>query len=382
MIVTMSDPVDPMPIGPAAEPRGAALALDLGGSRLRAALVDAASGACWGLRWEASEQAGPLAVVEQMRRLLAGIESELAIARDAGAAPDWLPGPDTIASLPLGVAAPGPLDPQTGIMHALPNLQGWSGFPLRTALEEATGRRVRLHNDASLAALGEAWHGAGQGADPLLYLTLSTGIGGGLVVGRRIFGGAAGLAGELGHLIIRDGGPRCGLGHAGCAEGIASGSAIARRAQQLLRDLGIATDKGQGEFELKRDPQAAQAARDAGLGRLYRLATIKDEVMDAADVAAAARAGDSACQALLADAGRTIGLAIAAGINAFDPARVVLGGGLMRAWDLLEAPLRAALEETVLVWEARKIELRPAALGDRSGLVGAGLLAVAPEESR
>lgn len=379
MIVKMHEPVDDPTLSRLpAPPRGAALALDLGGTRLRAALVDAASGECWGLRREASEKAGPRAVVEQMSRLLAAIETELALAVSAGAGPAWLPQPGSIESLPLGVAAPGPLDPQTGVMHTLPNLVGWSGFPLRAALEDATGRRVGLHNDASLAALGEAWHGAGQGADPLLYLTLSTGIGGGLVLDRKLYGGAAGLAGELGHTIIRDGGPRCGLGHAGCAEGIASGSAIARRARQLLRDLEIATDHGQGESEQKRNAHSAQAATSAGLGELYRMDNQKAGPLDAADVAKAARAGDSACQALIADAGRTIGLAIAAGINAFDPARVVLGGGLMRAWDLLEEPLRIAVEETVLVWDARQIELRPAALGDRSGLVGAGLLAVAP----
>ncbi|MCB0215277.1 MAG: ROK family protein [Chloroflexi bacterium] len=321
------------------------LAVDLGGTWLRAALVDLRGGRILARQRCATPLGGPEPLLEAIDALIARLAAELA---DHGGDPIE---PD----LPIGLACPGPLDPDSGTTDGLPNLPGFADFPLAARVTSITGRYCRLHNDASLAALGEAWLGAGRGYDPLLYVTWSTGIGGGIVLDGRLFGGAKGLAGEIGHLVTQDGGPRCALGHAGCAEGIGSGSGIARRARARL-----AQPDGEGVA-------LAVALREAGAAA--------PDAVDARTVSRAALAGDPTCRQLMREAARATGLALAGAVNLIDPARIVIGGGVARgSWSQLMPELQRSLAQSVLAWDRRAIDLVPAALGDDAGLLGAARL--------
>lgn len=317
-----------------------ALAVDLGGTRLRVAVVDTDGAVLASRRIPTPTAEGPDAVVETMRVELSRLPYE------PGGSP---PGP----CAGIGVAAPGPLDPATGVVYEIPNMPGWQGFPLTERLAEATGLAVWTHNDANLAGLAEARWGAGRGFDPLIYLTVSTGVGGGVIIGGEMLAGRHGLAGELGHVIVRAGGPPCALGHPGCLEALASGTAIARRASELI-------EKRFGEGQASATPSYVEPG-----------APITAEA-----VALAASAGDPLALGVYHDAGEALGLAIGSFINIFDPARIVIGGGVSRAWDLLEAPMWAAVRQVAMVWDIRPIDILPAALGDDAGLVGAGIYAL------
>jgi len=314
------------------------LAVDLGGTRLRVALV--ADGVVLARSSALTDPRGPEAVVAQIQDLAR------ALVDDSGRDRFDHHSPTAIA-----VAAPGPLDPATGTMHALPNLPGWEGFPLGPALAEAIGLPAFVHNDASLAALGEARRGAGRGARLMVYLTISTGIGGGIVAGGRLLEGAHGLAGELGHVVVRLGSSaRCGAGHAGCLEALASGTAIARAAAER---------RARGE------------------------PTVLGAEADAAAVAAAARAGDALACSVYERAAADLGIALAGFVNAFDPDVVVLGGGVaLGAWDLLASGALRAATPTIMAPGARSWRLVPAALGDDAGLVGAAEWAAAQSQAR
>jgi glucokinase len=234
-----------------------------------------------------------------------------------------------------GVAAPGPLDPREGIVLSMPNLPGFEDYPLRAAWGEALGAEVFVHNDANLAALGESRYGAGRGFDPLVYLTVSTGVGGGVVVGGEVLEGVSGLAGELGHVTIDSDGPACNFGHRGCLEALASGTAIGRE------------------------------AAERGLSPPHT----------AAGVAALARAGDAVAAEVFSCAGHYLGLAVGSFVNIFDPGRVVIGGGVANAWDLLAGAVQAGMAEIVMARSARRLEVVRSATGDDAGLLGAALYA-------
>ena len=310
-----------------------ALAVDLGGSRLRVAIVDGGGGIR--ARHDATTPAadGPEAVVGA---ILAAVG-------------ELLPGGAASRCAAVAVAAPGPLDPVTGVVLAAPNLPGWSGYPLADRLTAALGMPVLVRNDANLAALGESLYGAGRNRDPLVYLTVSTGVGGAIVQGGHVVEGATGLAGELGHAILLAGGPACNLGHEGCLEALCSGTAIALRARE--------------EIARGRESLLRERARTGG-------------AITAHDVATAAAAGDPLALEVWTRATTFLGLAIGSFINIFDPARVIVGGGVSRSWPLLREPLLAAAGRVVMSPERRRVDVVPAALGDDSGLLGAAACAL------
>ncbi len=306
------------------------LVFDLGGTWLRAGLADA-SGRLQ-RRWRRpTPTEGPDAVIAAMVAAAHELDPER-------------------TAVGIGIAAPGPLDPAAGMVLTMPNLPGWRDLPLAALLAKALGRPTWLHNDASLAALGEARLGAGSGADPLVYFTLSTGIGGGIVSGGRLFEGRHGLAGELGHILLDPKGPACGLGHAGCLEALASGSALARLARRALA--------------------AGEIPSGSPLAAMARAAAIPP---DAAMLAAAALQSDAWAIAAWQDAGQALGRGLASIINTLDPERIVLGGGLTAAWDLWAGAMHEALAENAVTWPDRACDIVPADLGDDGGLVGAAL---------
>ncbi len=271
---------------------------------------------------------GPRAVLSQMEASL-----RAALGR-AGLAPA-----DLVA---VGIASPGPIDIVEGVVRHPPNLPGWGALPLRRLMQERLGLPVALENDATAAAVGEHAFGAGQGARHMVYVTVSTGIGGGLIIDGRPYRGKGGAAGELGHIIVQADGPLCGCGARGCIEALASGTAIARRGREMI---------AQG-----RAPLLARLAQ--GMEVTAKL------------VAEAARAGDEDCRALLQEAGRLLGLALASYANACDPEVIVVGGGVARAGPHFWRPARATLMATAMPQIRRGLHLRRARLGDAAGALG------------
>jgi len=255
--------------------------------------------------------------------------------------------PGTVRALALG--APGPLDTAKGIIHFAPNLH-WHNIPVRQILEEKFSIPVLLDNDANLAALGEHVFGAGRGEENMVYITVSTGVGGGLILGGRLYRGSSDGAGEIGHMTVSPGGPLCGCGNHGCLEAVASGTAIAREAGELVA-------RGGGQRILD------EAGGDPGK-------------ISAALVAAAAAGGDPEAAAIITEAARFLGIGVANIINLLNPSLVVLGGGVMEIGEPVWIGVRQEVQTRALQAARERARLVPAALGGRSGVMGAIALAL------
>jgi glucokinase len=246
---------------------------------------------------------------------------------------------DTVSA--ISTACPGPLDPSQGIIISTPNIPGWINFPLGDLLEKRYRVPVFLENDANLAALGEWRYGAGQGHNDVLYLTISTGIGGGVITGGRLLTGYRGLAAELGHLTVLPRGPRCSCGQRGHLEAIASGPAIAR-------------------YVTKR----VAAGRKSSLSGCPRI--------NARDISTAARQGDELSLEALAFAGKYLGRAVADYLHIFNPSILIFGGGVSQSGTLLFDPMEKAMREHVMdPAYLDGLQITTARLGDDAGLLGA-----------
>ena len=302
------------------------LALDIGGTKMAAAVV----------RGDGS-LAGPRVVRPTPPG--AGAEDLWATAEavldDAmGAAPDSGP----IAG--VGAGCGGPMTWPAGEVSPL-NIPGWRGFPLRARLQARhPGLPVRLHNDAICLAVAEHWRGRGRDQGSLLGLVVSTGVGGGLVLGGRLIDGATGNAGHIGHMVVDPTGPECACGGRGCLEAIAAGPRVARWAK----------DQGWRGGEPGADARA-----------------LADD----------ARAGDPIAVAAYARAGWALGVAIASAVSLLDVDAVVVGGGLSQAGRLLFEPLRAAYAEHAGLDFAREVPIGTPLLGQEAGVVGAAALLLA-----
>lgn len=299
-----------------------AIGIDIGGTQLRAAVVDAD-----GRVLDRRRRPTPASDADQLMASLEAIVGEL---------PDHLP---------VGVGIAGLVTP-AGRFRYGPNV-GVRELDLGVRLAAATGRSVAVANDASVAAYAEQQVGAGRGATDVVLITIGTGIGGGVVVGGELVIGSGGFGGEVGHVIIEADGRRCPCGNRGCVEAYASGTAIGSLARERL-------------------------AREDTPSSLRELAEVTGP-----EVSAAAAAGDQLAQQVLTDAGRWLGIALASLVNTLDPSLVLLGGGAAEAlapWMLPAA--RSAMDER-LVGRAHRVApgLALAELGDDAGVVGAGLLA-------
>jgi len=305
------------------------LGLDIGGTKLAAAVV-VAGGSAHGVVVEPTRrEEGWPAVVERLFVL-----GRRAIA-DAGLG-------DVQA---VGIACGGPLDAPAGVVLDPPNLPGWTRVPVGPLAAETFGVPAVLRNDASAAALAEYRFGAGRGADTMLYLTISTGIGGGVVLGGALHAGAAGNGGEFGHMTVRGGERRCLCGRLGCVEAYASGTSIAVRARELL-------------------------ARPGARSSLAELPTVT-----AADVSAAVAAGDPLARTVWEGAIDALGSAVTDLVNVFEPNVVVLGGGVTRSGAMLLDPIRDLVAREAMPPAAGAARIVLAGLGDLVGVVGAGTVA-------
>jgi len=248
-----------------------------------------------------------------------------------------LPGVADVSA--IGIGCGGPMAWPTGEVSPL-NIPGWRGFPLRQRLAEAFGGLpVRLHNDAICLAAAESWRGAGVGVDNMLGMVVSTGVGGGLVLGGRVVDGNSGNGGHVGHIVVEPDGPLCPCGGRGCLEGIARGPAVA----------SWAIDHG---WEPTGEATARALADDA-------------------------RAGNEVAIRAFDRAGRAVGIAISSTAALLDLTLVVVGGGLAQTGQLLFAPIRAAIAEHAKVDFLRDLTVVPATLGDDAGLIGAAALVLA-----
>jgi glucokinase len=247
--------------------------------------------------------------------------------------------------LAIGAASPGPLDPHPGVIFKTPNIPEWRDFPLVSLLSADFGVPVFLDNDGNAAALGEWKFGAARGHHDVLYITVSTGIGAGVIAGDRILRGSHGMATELGHVIIDPDGPLCNCGFRGHVESFCSGPAIVRFVQEEL-DKGVSSS-------LK-----------------------NDEDLSARTIAEAAGRGDPLGIATFHRAGMYLGIAVASFLHSFNPSIVVFGGGISSAGPLLFDPFHASLKQHVFHPRYLEgLEIEKAALGDDAGLLGALVLA-------
>jgi glucokinase len=314
---------------------GPVLALDLGATNARAAVVTA-DGDVVGRHAGATPKAGG-------RSAIVGYCLELLrTARDEHVAAGGQP------PVALGIAAPGPIDPRTGAFVDPPNMgHEFYGFPLAPSLGEVLGLPWAMDKDTNVNILGERDFGAGEGSGDLIYLTISTGVGGSALSGGRPVVGPDLVAGELGHMTIDMDGPRCGCGGAGHLEALASGTGIAALAQATLET----------------DAQAPELRRIA--------AEIAPADVTAVHVSDAADLGDPAATVILERARRAVALAVVSIVNVFGPDVVILGGGITIAWgERLIAPAREAVAESAFRIQAERARVVQAALGDDVGLIG------------
>ncbi len=243
----------------------------------------------------------------------------------------------------IGVGVPGPVDIANGLLVAPPLIPEWDGFPLRAELVARLALPVLIDNDATLGVLGEYTYGAGQHVEALAYLKVGTGIGCGLICNGEVYRGARGYAGEIGHLMVALNGPPCRCGSYGCLEAMAGGEAVAQQAKLALK-----------------------------AGHRSSLSNIADpNTITARDVAAAALAGDALGRQILNTAGHLLGIALADLVNLLNPGRIVIGGGLSQAGDLLLAPLRDTVRTRAMRASGQATEIVPAALGRDSIALGA-----------
>ena len=315
--------------------RGPVLAVDLGGTKIiAAAVLPEGKIVSRNYRLTLADE-GTEAVIDRLLSALNGVTAKAKL--------------KTSELTGIGIAAAGILDTEKGIIATSPNLPEWRDVPLRDILADRLGVAAYLINDASAAALGEHRFGAGRGVDNLVYLTVSTGIGGGIIIGGELYSGANGCAGEIGHMTIEANGPQCNCGNLGCLEALASGTAVAREAVRRLN---------QGETS-----SIAQLAE----GRL--------ESITAETVALAARQGDHLACTVVANAGNYLGIGLANLVNIFNPELIVIGGGLSKMGDMLLEPARKVVKERALQLPARTVRIVRARLGSNAGIAGAAAYA-------
>lgn len=250
----------------------------------------------------------------------------------------------------IGVGAAGLVDANEGILRFSPNL-AWRDLPIAWRMSHALGVPCQVDNDANAAAWGEWRFGAGRGYRHMLLVTVGTGIGGGIVAGRRLFRGAHGFAADVGHIIVQPGGPLCGCGNRGCWEQVASGATIGRLGREAARE----------------HPRSALAGLAGG----------DPDAVTGVMVTEAAERGDDAARGILAEVGRRLGEGIAGLVNTLDPQVVVVGGGVAEAGDLVLTPARTAFEDSVEGLDHRPaVPIVAAQLGNDAGAIGAATLAL------
>lgn len=304
-----------------------AIGIDLGGTQVRAALVSADGRVLARAEDRTDAMAGP-------ERVLAQIQ---ALADDLAAAAG------TATVVGIGVSTPGPIDTVSGITRDIPTLAGFADFPLKAELQKRFAFPISLENDGIAAAMGEWQFGAGRGLENLVYVTISTGIGGGVIADGRVLRGRKGMAGHVGHMSVMPDGALCPCGNKGCFEAYGSGTAFTRRAQER-----------------------AFACTETRLG-------VGGDAIDSRAVFAAARAGDALANDLIEEEAEILGRGFTSLLHIFSPEIVIMGGGLSHEFERLHPGIQRYITERAMP-AFKDVPVMRAALGQNSGLIGAAAL--------
>jgi glucokinase len=313
------------------------LGIDLGGTKIFAGLVER-DGRIVAKEYRKTEaREGPEAVFDR----LTDVATQLLTAE----------GIDRQRVTAIGVAAPGPIDTMGGLVTAPPNLPGWHDVPLAEVIEKRLSLPTFLENDGNAAALAEYRFGAGRGCEHMVYVTASTGIGGGFILDGQPYRGTSGAAAEVGHMTLLPNGPLCGCGNRGCLEALASGTAIAREAcERVARGVPtLIAELAEGDLSNISAKLVAQAA---------------DE-------------GDIEAQLILDEAMGYFGIGMANLVNLLNPRIIVIGGGLTNMGERLFDPVRRTIDRRAFRTSAHAVEVRAAQLGHDVGLLGAAAVAMA-----
>lgn len=247
----------------------------------------------------------------------------------------------------IGFDFPGQVDYKTGVVKLAPNIPGWVNVPIAQMIEDEFHIPTRIDNDVRCAALGEMNFGAGKGCQNFVCITVGTGIGSGLVVNGQLVRGAANAAGEIGHIKLQmKDGPICGCGDTGCLEAFASGPSIVAMAQDYLKS-----------------GKSTKFREMAGDGEITPYI-----------VAKAAEAGDPVAKRIFTIIGEYVGMGLVSVINLLNPEKVIIGGGVAEAGDLLLEPIRKTIKERAMVVARESVEVVPAELGNSAGVIGASML--------
>ncbi|MDN5327074.1 MAG: glucokinase [Moorella sp. (in: firmicutes)] len=308
--------------------------VDLGGTNIAAILMDAAGQTGGWMTWPTEASGGPYRVIERIIALIKFTMEQNGITEQQ--------------LLGIGLGVPGLVNSREGKSVFSPNLPGWRDIPVAEMVGRGCGVPVIIDNDVRMAAWGEKLLGAGRGWEDVICLTLGTGIGSGIFIQGKMFKGRDESAGEIGHVTVEKDGPRCNCGNFGCLEMYASGRGIARQARETLEQ--------------------------GGSSLLLELAGGDASSITAATVCRAAIQGDPLARQVMEKTALYLGIALAGLANILNPQRIVLGGGVMGAGELLLEPVRRVVRERAMPLN-REVEIVAAELGERAGAIGAAALA-------
>lgn len=301
------------------------LGIDIGGTNIRLGIVDGKGKVLTRYRIPTLKEQGKNKVITRLLRAI-----EFIIKKSACPVKG------------IGIGCPGPLDNRKGIVLSPPNLPDWKGVHLKKIVERRFRLPVAVENDANLIGLGENWRGAGKNASSMVLLTLGTGIGSALILGKRLWSGSRGFASEFGHVSIDLSGPRCGCGNRGCIEVYASATAVVRRMKQSLR-------RGQVSKAFK---------------------STKDNITASA-IYLAAKKGDRLSRRIVDETGLYLGAAVANIVNALNPEMIVISGGMAKAGKPLLDKIKEVVRDRALKESARGLKIVAGRLGEDAGIIGA-----------
>ncbi len=310
------------------------IGIDLGGTNLRGAVVTQDGHIIKRMKIHSEAHKGIDAVVDNLVNLINAIDED-----------------HTYTGVGFGI--PGIIDTKNGVITQAPNISNVHDYPIREILRNKLSRQTRIvvENDANCAAVGEWWMGAGKDVDSLIMLTLGTGVGGGIILDRKLWSGADGMGGEIGHMTIYPDGARCNCGNYGCLESYSSATAVRRMVQEVLADPAI-------ETRLRGDITGVNPA------------SIPEVAMKAAV------AGDEASMGIWEKFGTALGIGMASCVNILNVEMIVIGGGVSQAWEMFIGKAKEELTKRGLREPTERVRVIQSILGDDEGIIGAAYLAL------
>ena len=307
------------------------IGIDVGGTNVKIALVDENGNIAYSNTVPTHAEMGLNYTIENIKQAIRDLITESRVENLEG----------------IGFDFPGQIDYKNGIVKLAPNIPGWVDIPIAKIIEEEFHVPVKIDNDVHCAALGELKYGAGQGCENFICMTVGTGIGSGIVLDGKLIRGATNVAGELGHIkLVMHEGELCGCGDYGCLEAYASGPSIVKMAQDYIM---------------------------AGKSTKYKEMAAGGEITPYI-VSEAAKQGDPVAQRIFTKTGEYIGFGLVSVINLLNPEKVIIGGGVAGAGDILFDPIRKVIKERAMKVAGSAVEIVPAKLGNNAGVIGASLL--------